>query len=278
MVPRDERRIVFLDVDGTIVDGDRGIPASTEDAIRRARSNGHLVFVASGRSAVELDTRLDEIGFDGVVVCAGAFARLGGEWLIERTMPEEAAARMIAAFETLGFDYTLQARDDVHPSRGLRERVRRVAADEGVPMPTAPRRGLARNLVDTGPAPRDGIAKGIFLSDLPDAFERLAAALGAGFEVVTGTVPFPSARSGEVSMPGVDKGSALEAVVARCGMRRGASIAIGDHNNDLAMLRAAGIGIAMGNGTPEAKAAADEVTTAVDDDGIRNAFLRHGLI
>ena len=52
------------------------------------------------------------------------------------------------------------------------------------------------------------------------------------------------------------------------------SMAFGDGGNDISILKAAGIGVAMGNASEEVKTAADYVTTSVDDDGIANA-LRH---
>ena len=56
------------------------------------------------------------------------------------------------------------------------------------------------------------------------------------------------------------------------------SIAVGDSGNDLEMIKAAGVGVCMGNGSDDVKAAADLVTTDVNDDGIYNAFVKLGLI
>ena len=52
----------------------------------------------------------------------------------------------------------------------------------------------------------------------------------------------------------------------------------GDGPNDAKMLSWAGIGVAMGNGVDEAKAAADYVTTSVDQDGVKNALLHFGIL
>ena len=56
------------------------------------------------------------------------------------------------------------------------------------------------------------------------------------------------------------------------------TMAFGDGGNDVAMLRAAGAGVAMGNACDEALAAADYVTASVDDDGIRRALEHFGVI
>ena len=55
-------------------------------------------------------------------------------------------------------------------------------------------------------------------------------------------------------------------------------MAFGDGGNDMSMLSAAGVGVAMGNALDKVKAEADYVTTNVDDDGIRNALLHFGII
>ena len=61
-------------------------------------------------------------------------------------------------------------------------------------------------------------------------------------------------------------------------MEREDVIACGDGLNDLAMIRYAGLGVAMGNACDEALAAADYVTASVDDDGIRRALEHFGVI
>jgi cof family protein len=55
-------------------------------------------------------------------------------------------------------------------------------------------------------------------------------------------------------------------------------IAFGDGGNDMTILQTAGIGVAMGNAYEGVKAVADYVTTSIDEDGIRNAFIHFGII
>ena len=56
------------------------------------------------------------------------------------------------------------------------------------------------------------------------------------------------------------------------------TLAIGDSDNDLEMLRHAGVGIAMGNARQHVREAADEVTSPPEEGGVHEAFVRHGLI
>ena len=59
-------KIIFLDVDGTLVDYENRLPSSAVKAIRQARSNGHRVYICTGRSRAEVYPELWDIGLDGM--------------------------------------------------------------------------------------------------------------------------------------------------------------------------------------------------------------------
>ena len=82
----------------------------------------------------------------------------------------------------------------------------------------------------------------------------------------------------DINMCGVTKASGMDVFLRHYGIDRSRSMAFGDGGNDVAMLRAAGAGVAMGNACDEALAAADYVTASVDDDGIRRALEHFGVI
>ncbi|MGW9114773.1 HAD family hydrolase [Microbacterium sp. NPDC055683] len=277
MTRSSRRRIVFLDIDGTILDHDGTIPASTIAAIRGARTNGHLVFLATGRTPLEIDEKVTDIGFDGIVAGAGAFVEHDGAWVVEHLMPEDSCRRLQEELEALGLDYVLQGREYAHPTPGMQARLRQqLGLPEG--DPGTAERGLGRYLGEIAPLRHDLTAKAVFSGDDLGAYDAVVRALGAEFTVITGTIPGMGTASGEVSMPGVTKGSAIVELLDRLDIDIADAVAIGDNNNDLEMLEAVGLGIAMGNGTLEAKEAADEVTDPLDEGGLANAFRRHGLI
>ena len=281
-------RIAFLDVDGTLIDSGEVIAPSTIEAVRTARKNGHLVYLSTGRSSVEIYPAIREIGFDGTISAGGGFAEVGDELVIARTMPEAAVARMVSFYQESGFDFYLQSLDQLYPSPGVRARFATYLADD------RERRGETRTellsvtdrnehatlkaFANVRPLSYTGIAKSVFLAADPTAYDRVAEALSSDFHVITGSIPHMGTGSGEVTCSGVNKGSTILLLLEHLGIQAEFAIGIGDSTNDIEMLQVCGVGVAMGNATDEVKMHADEVTTAVLDDGVWNAFRRHGLI
>ena len=282
------QRIAFLDVDGTIIDAGEVVAPSTIEAVHTARANGHLVYLSTGRASVEIYPKIRDIGFDGAISAGGGFAEIGDDLVIARTMPEEAVARMVGFYEESGYDFYLQAFDELYPSPGVRGRFATYLEDD------QERRGETRtdlkSVTDSDEHPAlkafahvrplsyTGIAKSVFLAGDLTAFDRVSAALSDDFHVITGTIPHMGKGSGEVTLGGVNKGTTILQLLEKLGLDAASAIGIGDSTNDIEMLQVCGVGIAMGNATDVVKAHADEVTTSVLDDGVWNAFRRHGLI
>ncbi|MBC7442530.1 MAG: Cof-type HAD-IIB family hydrolase [Ramlibacter sp.] len=281
-------RIAFVDVDGTLVETGSEIADSAIDAVRTARHNGHLVYLSTGRASVEIYPAIRDIGFDGAISSGGGFAEIGDELVIERTMPEEAVARMVGFYEESGYDFYLQSFDELYPSPGVRDRFAEYySADSGRtggtgsdPASAAATEGhrALEAFADVRPFSFTGIAKSVFLAGDLRAYDRVVAALSGDFHVITGTIPHLGRGSGEVTLGGVNKGSTILRLLDRLGLDAASAIGIGDSSNDIEMLQVCGVGIAMGNAADAVKAHADEVTTSVQGDGVVNAFRRHGLI
>ncbi len=133
------------------------------------------------------------------------------------------------------------------------------------------------SLVDDQDLIRADINKVSFLgSDVP--IETIRAEFAGHLDVIPVTVPMFGANSGEMSIPGIHKATAIELLLARAGISRQDTIAYGDGLNDLEMIEFVHMGIAMGNAHPRLKAAADSVTGDPDQDGIHTSFTTLGLI
>ena len=72
-------KILLIDIDGTLVDYENCLPASAVDAIRKARANGHKVYLCSGRSKAENKQEIWDIGIDGYIGGNGSYVESDGE-------------------------------------------------------------------------------------------------------------------------------------------------------------------------------------------------------
>ena len=67
-----DRKLIFLDIDGTLVAPRSRPTPAVREAIRRIRANGHLAFLCTGRNPPIIGADILDIGFDGVIASAGA--------------------------------------------------------------------------------------------------------------------------------------------------------------------------------------------------------------
>lgn len=80
-------KIIFLDVDGTLMDYENHLPASTVEAVRRAQENGHRVYICTGRSKAEVCPELWDIGLDGIIGGNGCYVEDHGQVILHQTVP-----------------------------------------------------------------------------------------------------------------------------------------------------------------------------------------------
>lgn len=273
------RRAVFIDVDGTLLDSDGRVPASAVTAIRAARARGHLVFLCTGRSPGELWPALLDIGFDGLVGASGAWVTVGDTVLAHHAVPDAALRHARDFFARHDTDVYLQAVDRNHATAAVRQRLLDALADPEQDAEAFARGpfGFVDRIDTSGDLAGVPITKVLYLRS-PVPLADLRAEFAGEFDLTPSSIDSFGRGSGEMTVAGLHKATGLDVIVDHLGLDRAATIAIGDGFNDLELLQHAGVGIAMGNAPDAVKAAADEVTAAVDADGLAAAFARHGLV
>lgn len=258
-------KAVFFDIDGTLWDFHNEIPDSTVQAIRKLRENGHYALICSGRARAYIQhPKLSEIGFDGVVAGCGTHVELNNRIVYEQLIDPELAVYTVETVRNYGFRPILEGPEylymddadfanDVYGQKLTRELGNRLVS-------IADHYGswkINKLSCATDNADRDGCFA---------ALEQYYTYLVHSSAVV------------ELVPKGHSKATGMQKVCELLDILRENTFAVGDSVNDLAMLDYAGVGIAMGNATPEAKQAADHVTTDLHDDGIYRAMLYYGLI
>ena len=120
------RKIIFLDVDGTLVDYDNRIPESAIQAIRQARENGHLVYVCTGRSKAEMPQEIWDIGLDGMIGGNGSYVEHEGQVIMHQLIPLEVEKRVVDWLHERGLEFYLESNNGLFASEHFRDAARPV--------------------------------------------------------------------------------------------------------------------------------------------------------
>ncbi|MDO4337234.1 MAG: Cof-type HAD-IIB family hydrolase [Eubacteriales bacterium] len=259
------KKAAFFDIDGTLWNFNNEIPESTVRAIRQMRANGNLAFLCSGRCRAYIqDPRLFEIGFDGVISGCGTMIEYAGENVFYKRLDNELVERTLHTMRRYGFRPILEGREYLYMD------FEEFAEDKFGKKVKAEMGDHLRTI--KGEWGRWEVSKMACATEDADR-EAGFAALSEDYDFM-----IHGEAVAEIVPKGFHKGTGITRVCELLGIDLADTFAFGDSANDLGMLRTAGVGVAMGNGTEEVKAAADYVTTPLMEDGIWNACRHFGLI
>ena len=294
-------RLAALDLDGTLLNHEGQVTPRTRAALQAASDRGVVIVPTTGRPLGNLPpvvaqlpgvryaitsngAAVWDLGSDplGAVYSryANAAERQTSEpiCLLRRLMPVETAREVFGIFmEYAGGMSVFSDGYSIKEQIGvdfMAARMARMCSTE-TRQPNDGRFLVVRDLNEWMSRHAAEVEKQcLFFAEqdqVPQALARFRAM--PGVEVVQG-----SPENIEVTAAGVDKGEALLTLADRLGIPRAQTLAVGDSENDRAMLEKAGVAAVMANGMPQIKALADLVTTAdCDHDGVAEVFETLGL-
>lgn len=276
-----DRKIIFLDVDGTLVDYEGNLPDSAVRAVRLARANGHRVYICTGRSRAEVYPALWEIGLDGMIGGNGSYLEDDGKVVMHQMMSGEQCRQVVDWLQGHGLEFYLESNSGLYASadfktgaaEAVREYSRRKSGEESVMTvrDAFPDMIYGENLY------REDVNKISFVLgsyqdylDAADAFPDLQAGTWGGIG--------ETALFGDLGVKDITKAHAIDVLLQHLNAERADTIAFGDAKVDIPMLEYCAYGVAMGNGGEEIRAMADYITDDVEHDGLWNAFRHLGLL
>ncbi|GAA1821169.1 HAD family hydrolase [Nesterenkonia flava] len=253
------KKMVCLDVDGTIVNHDGHMSEAVKEAGRAVVADGHTVVIATGRSLPATLPVIELFGIEhGYAVCSN-----GGVTLrVDRSLEDgyEVLDRRIfdpaPALEALS-ERLPTAKFAIETSAGTFLSTERF---EDMSF------GLSAQPVSFRQM-KDAQAVRLVVNSTDSTAQEFARAVeDIGLHGVTYAVGWSAWL--DVSAAGVTKASSLNTLREQMGIPQEETVAVGDGRNDIEMLRWAGRGVAMGQAVDEVVDAADEVTADVDNDGL----------
>ncbi len=256
---------MFLDIDNTLTSSvTRTIPGSAREAIARARERGVKVFAATGRNTrtPEEGDILKGLELDGYVAVNGQLCYLPDGTVVHCLPLAGEDVEAVHAFCRAEEIPLLVSERDCNYITRIDAAVREF--HDHIKIPIYEERAV------------ESLAGRVVLALSPFIGSAREKTLCALLRHST-TVRFNHINCDVIPLGG-GKDVGMLKMLDYFGVPRERSLAMGDGGNDIAMLRAAGVGAAMAGSAPEVLAAADETAPSPDEDGIWKTFLRHGLL
>lgn len=267
-------KLLFFDIDGTLILPDRPPRPAVIQAIRAARAKGNKVFLSTGRLESAVPDQVRAIGFDGGIYSAGGRVVVGDEIILDLALTPKLLRRITEILEENDIFYILEAGTGPYSGQSWQR------------YPYLTRESYASiksrlDLLEPEEKPAgDPIYKMVFIAPSSDVVRPFIERLGEAAKVVVYSDPTDCGSplpSGEITDPEIHKGRALLQICRHLGADPEDCIAFGDSMNDAEILRAAGLGIAVGNADEELKRIADKVCGSFAEDGIARALEEMGL-
>lgn len=280
-----ENKLIFMDVDGTLCNPSGIVPDSAKTAIKTARSNGHKIFLCTGRSKPEIIDEILEVGFDGVIGAGGGYIEIKNTVLEHKLMPEKDVRDIIDYFEKHTIGYYIESNSGLFGSANCLSSIISQISNGAIEGSVEYEQAIAefdwfKKILDdnAGKAIDYSFVNKISFISNGHPYDAVASKFGDTFQMHRTTVAQFGPQSGEVSIKDVNKATAIATVLDELDIDIKHTLGYGDGNNDIDMFNAVAHGVAMENATPSLKALSHEITPTADDHGIALSFKKNGFI
>lgn len=264
------RKTVFFDLDGTLLGTRNGmpfqIPESTLRALAALKRNGHLAAACTGRPEKFIRHFFPGV-FGAYVASNGAHVVVNGKTVRDWVLPQARVRALTEHFDAFGCRYFWVGKEHAwgHGMNDVPEkilaRMRRAYFFPDFIVPSWEPGDVAANAMDF-----------VFRSEAE--FEAQSAAFSDGMVLSR----HAGGVSADLSLAGNNKAVGIRCFLEHTGISKEDTVAFGDGLGDIAMIKAVGFGVAMGNAGDEVKRAAGYVTSDLFDDGVARGLHHLGLI
>lgn len=275
-------KILFIDVDGTLIDYENKLPNSAKEAIIQARKNGHLVYICTGRSKAEVPDYIWDIGLDGMIGGNGSYVEHNNHIVMHQLISKEDAKEIVDWLKERKLEFYLESNNGLFASENFKEAGKKPIREYSKGKGKSNYQDLEvvdvlHGIIFDEELYRDDLNKVSFIlnsyQDYLDAKEKFSH-----LPVGTWGGAGEHALFGDIGIANVTKVNAIEHLLDYLNKDVKDTFAFGDAKIDIPMLEYCNVGVAVNSGGDEIKAMADYITDDVDKDGLYNAFKHFGLI
>lgn len=255
-------KIAFFDIDGTLIDfGKNKISEKVTEALNRLKANGVKICIATGRPP-QCIPHFDEIDFDAFLTFNSSYCFTGQhEVIYKNPIPQKDVHKIIENAREIGHPVSIAT-------------TTRMGAN-GCEPDLVEYYAMANQTVD--------IAEDFDTLKNEEIYQiMLACTKDEHAQILDGVegarITAWWDRAGDIIPANGGKGVGVEKILEYYHFTKEEAMAFGDGANDLEMLEAVGLGVAMGNAKDNVKAAADDVCESVSEDGVYQYLKKTGLI
>ncbi|URZ15934.1 Cof-type HAD-IIB family hydrolase [Clostridium felsineum] len=264
------KKMIFFDIDGTIVDEKtHEIPKSAIEAIKRARKNGHLVFINTGRTFFNVPKVIREIGFDGYICGCGTYINVDGQSLLDKSIPKEKCIQIIEKLREYKIDALLEGQNDFYF-----EQREPISSKTKQLKNKFEKRGY--DVTKSWDDPNIVFDKLVIWTREESNLEAFKNYVISNFDYIDREDE--EGEFGEIVLKGYSKATGIEFLRDYFNIDLKNCYAIGDSLNDLPMLQHVPNSIAMGNSCKGLFDLVDFVTKDIMEDGIEYALKHYNII
>lgn len=255
------KKFLFFDIDGTLYDSNKQLPAKAKEAIFEAKRNGHEVFIATGRAPFMIQEVLKELEIDSYICFNGQYVVYKNEVIYNNEIDKE-QLQLVSEF----------AERNNHPLVYMNAE-KMISSIEHHPH--------IEESIETLKLPHPQYEEDFYLNQpIFQALVFCSIEEENSYHKTFSQLKFVRWHrvSVDILPKGTSKANGIHFVCEKYNIDLKDTIAFGDGLNDIEMLETVGFGVSMGNGHEEALKRADYVTSHVDEDGLVNALRYLNLI
>lgn len=255
-------KLVATDIDGTLVKWDTRVSDGVKNCVKKLQENGVKVVLVTGRMHCATKHLRDELGLNSPVVSyqGGLIKDSDGKTLYQENLDSDYAKEIINWAHKNDVHLNLYIDDKLYVEKDD-DCVKRYTDGKFVPYTVCPFESLKIENVNKILAIDYGNAEHVtgWVNELQVKFPEL---------YIVKSTPFFC----EIGSPMAKKSLGVEFLAKHWNLSQDEILTIGDQNNDIELLKAGGVKVAMGNATPELKECANFITDSVENDGFVKAI------